>query len=84
MMANEEILTFLKKNLATYESALMFMLIMKIYIELDPDTPAERIKRIDTMLKDRNLRGQMHLLLENWKNTNIEEKPETRMITDGQ
>ena len=82
MMASEEILSFLQKNLATYESALMLMLIMKIYIELDGHTPAERIKRIDTMLKDRNLRGQMHLLLENWKNTNIEEKPETKMIKD--
>ena len=84
MMENSETFTFLQKNLATYESALMLMLIMKIYIELDGHTPAERIKKIDTMLKDRSLRGQMHLLLENWKNTNIEEKPETRMITDGQ
>ena len=81
MMENsEETLTFLKKQLATYESALMFMLIMKVYIELDGETPAERIKRIDTMLKDRNLRGQMHLLLDKWKNN--EGTAETRMITD--
>ena len=83
MMANEEILTFLKKNLATYESALMLMLIMKIYIELDGHTPAERIKKIDTMLKDKCLRAQMHLLLENWKNLGFERQSEKKMITDG-
>jgi len=53
---------------------------MKVYIELDGETPAERIKRIDTMLKDRNLRGQMHLLLDKWKNN--EGTAETKMITD--
>ena len=84
MMASEETLTFLQKHLITYESALMLMLIMKIYIELDGHTPAERITKIDTMLKDQSLRGQMHLLLENWKNIGFEGQAETRMITDGQ
>ena len=81
-MASEETLTFLQTHLATYESALMLMLLMKIYIELDPDTAEHRIKKIDFMLKDRNLRGQMHLLLQNWKNIGVEKQSETRMIKD--
>ena len=84
MMASEEILSFLQKQLATYDSALMLMLLMKIYIELDGETAEERIKKIDTMLKDRSLRGQMHRLLDNWKHIGVEGQGEKKMITGGQ
>lgn len=67
IMSGERVQAFLEHHLATYESALFLMLLMKVYIELAPHAPRDRVRAIDKMLRSRMLRSRMHLLLEKWQ-----------------
>ena len=74
IMSNKRVEAFLKRNLATYESAVFLMLLMKVYIELHSHSPQDRVKIIDAMLRSRMLRSQMHLLLERWQYPSLNSK----------
>ena len=74
IMSNARVEAFLRRHLATYDSAVPLMLLMKVYIELDAYSPHECVEIIDAMLCSRTLRQQMHLLIKEWQRPLLDSK----------
>lgn len=75
IMENPRTLQFLTHHLVTEDSARLLMLLMKIYIELGPLAPQDKIAAIDNVLRCSASRRQLHSLFTLWSMQTWPEPP---------